>query len=172
MLLQVQGSMKTSKLVRCAVFACMALVIFAVESLIPPFLPIPGFKLGLANVVTLAAVYVLGSVEALWILVVRIILGNMFTGQLTSFIYSFAGGVLCYLVTIALKRFFKGNTIWALGVIGAIFHNIGQIICASFMFRSTSLVYYGVILCFVSCITGTFTGLCAQYMIKQIGEKI
>ncbi len=147
----------------------MALIIFAVESCIPPFVAIPGVRLGLANVVTLGAVYILGPRDAFWILIVRIILGNMLTGQLVSLIYSFAGGILCYIATVGLKRFFEGSTIWALGVIGALCHNIGQIACACFMYRTGSLVYYGAVLCALSCITGTFTGLCAQVMVKAFG---
>ena len=160
--------MNVHKLVRCALFACAALIIFVVESLIPPVLPVPGFKLGLANAVTLAALYILGPAETFWILVTRIILGNLFTGQLISMIYSFSGGILCYTVTVVLKRFFKENTIWALGVVGAVFHNIGQVACASVILRNTSMIYYGIILCAVACVTGSFTGLCAQYVIKEI----
>ena len=162
--------MKIHKLVQCALFACVALIIFVVESLIPPLLPVPGFKMGLANVVTLGAVYILGPVDALWILITRIVLGNLFTGQLMSMIYSFSGGILCYGVTILLKRFFKGNTIWFLGVIGAVFHNIGQVACACLILRNTSMIYYGFILCAVACVTGSFTGLCAQYVVKELNK--
>ena len=163
--------MDTVRITRCALFACMALIIFAVESCIPPFVAVPGVKLGLANVITLSAVYILGAKDAFWILLVRIILGNIFTGQLISMIYSIAGGVMCYTATVCLKRFFAGNTIWALGVIGAICHNIGQIACACLLYRTGSLVYYGLVLCSLSCITGTFTGLCAQLMVKVMKTR-
>ncbi|MBQ8587770.1 MAG: Gx transporter family protein [Clostridia bacterium] len=160
--------MNTKRLTRCALFAAMALIIYAVESLLPPFAPVPGFKLGLANTVTLAAVYILGPVDAFWILTVRIILGNIFTGQLMSMIYSLSGGILCYAVTVALKRFFTVQTMWALGIAGALAHISGQVACASLLFRSASFLYYGVYLCIFACISGTFTGICAQLMTKYI----
>lgn len=166
--------MKTNKLTRCALFAAMALIIHVVESFLPPLFPIPGIKIGIANIITLAAVYILGNKEAFLILMVRIILGNMFTGQVTSLIYSLCGGVLCYIVTIALKRFFKGNTIWFLGVMGAIAHSIGQTACACVLFCSMSFVYYGAVMCIFSCVSGTLTGFCSQFMVKhflKIKEK-
>ena len=162
--------MNIRKLTRCALFASVALIIFIVESHIPPVVPVPGFKLGLANVVTLAAVYMLGIKEAFFILTVRIILGNMFSGQLMSMLYSFCGGYLCFGITALLKKYFHGNTIWALGVIGAIFHNIGQTMCAYVFFESVAIFYYGVILCLTAVVTGIFTGLCAQFTVKKFKQ--
>ena len=86
--------MSIRRLTRCAVLASVALIIFILEAQIPPIVPVPGFKLGLANVVTLGAMYFLGIKEALLILTVRIVLGNMFSGQLMSMMYSFCGGYL------------------------------------------------------------------------------
>ncbi len=160
--------MNTKKLTRCALFAAMALIIYAVESLLPPFAAVPGFKPGLANTVTLAAVYILGPVEAFWILLVRIILGNLFTGQLMSMIYSLSGGMLCYVVTVSLRRFFDPKTMWALGIAGALAHISGQTLCACVLFRSDAFLYYGMYLCIFAFVSGTFTGLCAQLMTKYI----
>lgn len=160
---------------RCALFAAASLVIFILESYIPPVLPVPGIKPGLANIVTLAAVYILGSRSAFAVLMVRIILSSIFAGQSVSFIYSLCGGLCCYAVTIALKPLFKERTIWFLGVIGAVFHNLGQLAAAFFMLGRASLAYYGLILTAAACITGTFTGFCAQYLVlyynKIFGRK-
>ena len=162
--------MKLKQLTRCALLASVALIIFIVEAHIPPLVPVPGFKLGLANVVTLVAVYILGVKEAFLILTVRIVLGNMFSGQLMSMMYSFCGGYLCFGVTALLKKYFNGNTIWALGVVGAIFHNVGQTLCAYFFFESAAIFYYGAILCLTAVVTGIFTGLCAQFTIKKFKQ--
>ena len=168
-----EGKINLSSLTKSACLAALALIIFSVEACVPVLVAIPGIKLGLANVVTLASVYLLGKRQALFILVVRILLGNIITGQMMAMIYSFSGGMLCFIVTIALKPYFKGNTIWALGTIGAVFHNIGQLICAYFMLGSGSLLYYGFVLTVAAIITGSFTGLCAQYVIlhKGINKK-
>lgn len=164
-------NMKTTVLTRCGLFAAMALIIHIIESYIPPLAPIPGIKIGFANVVTLAAVYLLGNKEAFMILIVRIVLGNIFGGQMMSLIYSLCGGVLCYTVTVLLKNVFSKNTMWALGVIGAVVHSIGQTLCAFLLFGTRSVVYYGIVLCAVSCITGTFTGLCAQAAVNHMQKE-
>jgi len=166
-----EGKINLSGLTKSACLAALALVIFSVESCVPVLVAIPGVKLGLANVVTLVSVYILGKKYAFFILLVRILLGNIITGQIMAMIYSFSGGMLCYIVTIALKPYFKGNTIWALGTIGAVFHNIGQLICAYFMLGSGSLLYYGFVLTIAAIVTGSFTGFCAQYVIMRIKRK-
>lgn len=153
------------EIVRCALLAGIALVIFAVEACVPVPVPVPGIKLGLANVVTLVAVYMFGKRQAFMILVVRILLGNLIMGQMMALVYSLAGGMLCYAVTVILKPYFNGKSIWALGALGAIFHNIGQLVCACFMLGKASVFYYGFILTGVACVTGTFTGIVAQSII-------
>lgn len=159
--------MKVFKLTRCAIFASAALIIYTVESALGPIIPIPGFRIGLSNLVTLSALYILGFKEALLILSVRIILGNILTGQMMSFIYSLCGGALSFGITAMIKRFFPPNTIWALGIIGALFHTAGQIACACVLFRSISFVYYGIFLMMLSFVSGVFTGLCAQFAVKH-----
>jgi len=160
--------MKATRLTRCALFTSMALIIYVVESLLPPFTTIPGFKLGLANTVTLAVVYLMGYREAFLILILRIILGNMFTGQMMSLIYSLSGGLLSFVITVILKRFFPLNTIWALGIIGALFHTLGQTVCATILFNSNSFLYYSVFLSVLSFVSGAFTGFCAQLLVKYL----
>ncbi len=159
--------MKTNNLTRCALLTAMALIIHVLEAQLPPLAPIPSVKIGLANIITLAAMYIVGKRQAFLILVVRIILGNFFSGQMMSLIYSLCGGALCYLVTVCLKPIFKSNTMWFLGVAGAIAHSIGQLACACVLFRSLSFIYYAPVMCIFSCISGTFTGLCAQFMVKH-----
>ena len=159
--------MKVKNLVLCSILATVALVIFVVEACVPLPVAVPGLKLGLANVVTLAAMYIVGPKHTLGILLIRIILGNMFTGQMMSFAYSLSGGLLCYTTTLILKRFFNHKTMWFLGVTGAVSHTAGQMVCAYFMLRSASLFYYGAMLFFGAIISGCFTGLCAQYAVTH-----
>lgn len=159
--------MNTKKLTLCAVFSAIALIIFVLEALIPMPASVYGFKIGLANVITLGAMYIIGIKEAFWVLVVRIILGNMFSGQMMSFLYSICGGMLSFFSCALLKRYFNENTMWFLGIVGALCHNIGQVLVAYFMFLSPSLFYYGAVLCAISLFTGTFTGVCSQILVNQ-----
>ena len=93
--------MNTKKLTLTAILTAFALIAFVIEGAIPPLTPIYGVKLGIANVFTLFALYVLGARYGMAVMLLRIVLGNIFAGQLVSFIYSLTGGLLSFLLMIA-----------------------------------------------------------------------
>ena len=95
--------MKTKKLTLLALLTAIALTIFMVEAQIPPLVPIPGIKLGLANIVTVFAVFALGPMDAVLVLAARIFLGAVFAGNFSTIFYSAAGGALAIAVTILLR---------------------------------------------------------------------
>ena len=96
--------MKTKRIALDALLTAIALIIFVVELLVPIPFPVPGVKLGLSNVVTLFALFACGPVDALIILLLRIGLGTIFGGNLSAILYSLAGGLLCYLVILLMRR--------------------------------------------------------------------
>lgn len=158
--------MKIKSLTISGVLSSLALAIFVLESLIPPVIPIPGVKLGLANVVILYARAMLGTYPALFILVIKIFLGNLFTGSAVSFFYSLAGGALCFIAEMIMFKKVPEKQMWAISVTGAIFHNIGQILAAVVILGTEKVVWYLTILIPVGIITGVFTGLCASLTLK------
>ena len=93
--------METKRLTKLALLTTVALIIFVVESYIPVPVPIPGIKLGLANIITVYAAFTMTAADAVLILVCRIVLGSLFTGTAVSMIYSLGGGALCIAVTSA-----------------------------------------------------------------------
>ena len=84
--------MKTKRLCHMALLTALALIIFMVEAQLPQLAPVPGMKLGLSNIITVYAMAVLGPGDTLMILLSRIFLGSVFSGQMTTIFYSFAGG--------------------------------------------------------------------------------
>lgn len=160
--------MSVGKLTRGALLSAIALTIFMVEAQIPPVVPIPGVKLGLANIVTVYAVFALGGWEAAAILTVRVILGAVFSGQLMALMYSAAGGALALLLTILLKKVLTEKQIWAAGVFGAIAHNIGQIAVAIAITRTPGLLAYLPVLMVSGIIAGLFTGFAAQAVVNRM----
>ena len=92
----------TKAITTCAVLAALALALSYLESFFPPLLPLPGVKLGLANIVTVYALYALGASNALAILVVRCLLGSLFAGNASALLFSLLGGLAAMLVMIAL----------------------------------------------------------------------
>ncbi len=160
--------MKTKKMILTAILTAMALAAFTIEAAIPPLTPIYGIKLGIANVFTLFALYALGTRYAAAVLFMRIFLGSIFAGQLVSFIYSFTGGVLSFLLMILLKRFFPLNRLWVLSVLCAITHNISQLVAAVFITGTIQILFYMPVLIAAGIIAGAFTGLCAQFVLIRI----
>ncbi len=158
----------TKRITLDAILTAFALIIFVVELQLPEIVPIPGVKLGLANAITLVAVFELGPIDALLILLLRIGMGSMFTGRVMALMYSLAGGLLCYLVTLAMKRIVTKSQIWVCGVIGAIAHNIGQIFVAILITQTPELVSYLPVLIVSAVITGAFTGGIATYISKRM----
>lgn len=156
--------MKTKRLTLLAMYTTIALTIFVVESAIPPILPIPGVKLGLANIITLWLLLCSDWKDALCVLVMRIILGSIFAGQLVSFAYSLAGGLLCLAAMVFFYRMLGKKQIVVISILGALFHNIGQLLMAFLILQSFGIVSYLPVLLISGVVAGAFTGLCAKFL--------
>ena len=165
-------NLSVRRLTRLALLTALALVIHLLEAQIPNPLPIPGAKLGLANVVTLFALFTVGPTDTLWVLLSRILLGSVFSGRATTFFYSLAGGLLCFAVTCLLRKLLTTRQLWVAGVLGGICHNVGQLAVAIAITRTPTLVSYlpWLLLCGMG--TGLFTGLCARFLLEKLPEKL
>lgn len=160
--------MSTKKLTTMALLLSISLIIFVIEAQLPSLAPIPGVKLGLANIITVYAIFVLSPLDTLSILLCRIFLGSIFSGNMSVILYSLSGGILCYLAMLIAKRFLTLDSIWICSVIGAISHNIGQILIAIFITKTPSLAFYLPVLLLSGIITGMFTGISSQYLINKL----
>ena len=159
--------MNTRKLTRMALLTAIALTIFMIEAQIPALVPIPGVKLGLANIVTVFAVFAMGPGEAASILFVRIFLGAVFAGNFSTIFYSGAGGLVAILVTIGLRKILTPKQLWVAGALGAIGHSVGQMAMAILITGTPGIIVYLPMMIVCSIITGIFTGLCAQLMLNR-----
>lgn len=159
--------MNVKKTVTLALLSAIALTIFMVEAQIPALVPIPGVKLGLANIVTVFTVFALGPGEGAAVLFTRIFLGAIFAGNFSTIFYSAAGGACAIAVTILLKKILTKNQLWVAGCLGAVAHSIGQMAMAIALTRTPGLIVYLPIMIAVSIVTGLFTGLCAQLLINR-----
>lgn len=160
--------MKTKKLTELSLLIAAALIIFIIELRIPNIVPIPGIKLGLANIITVYAVYKFTAKETLMIVVTRVILGSLFGGNVSVIIYSLSGAFCCLAGMLLLKKIIPLRYIWLCSIIGAIMHNTGQMGAAVLMMRTPAVLAYYPPLIISGCIAGTFTGLCAGYVLKRI----
>lgn len=160
------------KMVLLAMFSTIALTIFVIESMLPPLAPIPGIKLGLANIITLILLVCLNERDAFIVLFVRILLGSLCTGQFMSFLYSLCGGLLCFVTMALINRLLHKQFIFITSVFGAIAHNIGQLIVAIFLVRQPGILVYLPLMLISAVLTGLFTGFCAWFSIPRLQKII
>ena len=148
------------KMVSLSFFLCISLIIHYAESLLPPLIPIPGVKMGLANVITLILCFFYGKKEAFCVLMLRVLIASLFFGGVMPFLYSPAGGLSAFLV-IAL---FMGNrkNIWSVSALSAFMHNAGQVALAVFLTKTPFLWWYLFPISVSGIISGIFTGLIAS----------
>ena len=161
------GPVKTKKIAVLSLLSAIALTIFLVEAQIPLAVPVPGIKLGLANIVTVFTVFAMGSREGILVLAVRIFLGAVFAGNFSTIFYSAAGGMSAIILTILLKRVLKRDQLWAVGSLGAVAHSLGQMGMAVVMTGTVSILIYLPLMIAISVVTGFFTGLCAQLLLNR-----
>ncbi|MBR4026883.1 MAG: Gx transporter family protein [Lachnospiraceae bacterium] len=151
------------------VFLALALICSYVEVLIPFSIGIPGIKLGLANIVVVFALYTLGAKEAFLISIARILISGFMFGNIVGIAYSFAGGILSFLVMVGLKKTNLLHCI-SVSVAGGIFHNIGQILVATYLVSNYYVLYYIPVLMIAGFITGGCIGFLAQEIFLRIGK--
>lgn len=165
---------KSRRIAFCAVFTALALALSIVENYFPIglLIPVPGIKLGLANIVTVFAIVMLGPWDAILIILVRCLVMGLFTGPI-SLLFSLTGALLAFLVMKFLS-FGLGRVFSVAGISmgGAVAHNIGQIAAAVFIMKDTGLVFsYLPFLMIVALFTGALTGVAAIPVITAIRKS-
>lgn len=163
------GMNSTKRLVQSAVLVSLALALSYAERFIPlqMLIPLPGVKLGLANVVTLIALYLLGEKNAFVILILRCVLGSVFGGGITGLLFSLCGGILSMSVMALCKRtsFFS---VYGVSILGAAAHNIGQILAAMALMNSVYIGMYLSYLLAVALFTGFGTGAACAGVLRVL----
>lgn len=174
--------MTAKKLAIMAVLTAAALIIFMIEAQIPLPLVIPGMKLGLANTVTLFALFYsrgrergaddLTASDALMILICRVILGALLTGRFIMLIYSITGGLFAFAAQVLVKKVVTDRQIWVCGAAGAVFHNIGQIAAAIIVTGTPAIAAYLPVLLIAGVFTGVITGFAAQFTLARLNQHL
>ena len=153
------GMHKTKHLTLCAILIALAMALSYTERFIPlqMIVPLPGVKLGLANIVTLIALYLMGPKAAFAILIPRCIFGAVFGGGITGLMFSLTGGILAML-TMTLAKKVPVFSIYGVSILGAAAHNVGQILAAMVLMNSSYIGAYLSYLLVVALFTGFATG--------------
>ena len=161
----------TKRMVQLALMVSIALVLSIVESGIPIPVPVPGVKLGLANIITMVVIVFFGYRDALIVVTLRCILASMFYGGIIVFLFSIAGGILSTLVMgFAYNKMSKVFGLIGISVLGAVFHNLGQVSMASIVMKDKSVFTYLPALLVSGIIMGCCVGVCAG-LLSQTFKK-
>jgi len=157
------------KITLLSMLISLALSLHILESYIPPPLPVPGVKLGLANIITLYGIYFLGFKDTMVIITARCFLGSLFAGALGSLLFSLTGGLLSGVIMYTMKSFGDSNfSIAGISITGGIIHNLGQLLIASIILENVKIFYYFPILAISGGVMGLFVGLISVFSFKKI----
>ena len=160
---------KTKKLALCAMLISLALALSYMERFLPLqlLIPLPGVKLGLPNIVTLIALYLLGPASAFAILVPRCIMGAIFGGGITGLFFSLTGGLLAMSMMV-LARKVRLFSIFGVSILGAAAHSVGQILVAMVLMDSVYVGAYLPYLLAVALFTGSATGAACAGVLRAL----
>lgn len=153
-----------------ALLASVAVVLSYFERFIPMPMAIPGMKLGLANTITVASFYFFKKKQVFAVVIIRIVLTTLLTGNMMGFIYSFSGGLLSFAGMAMMHHYFKK---WfspiGISVAGAYLHNLAQLSVLAFVTDSiTVAVSYSPVIMISSLATGLFVGITAVLFSQKV----
>lgn len=162
---------QTKRTALCGMLTALALALSLAERMIPLelLIPIPGVKLGLANVVTMFALLFLSPKEAYSILVCRVVLASLFAGSVTQLLFSLCGGVLALTTTwLLLHRHNRWFSFYGISAASAAMHNIGQILAAMLVMQSVDVIAYLPLLLISAIPMGFVTGAVLDVLDKHL----
>lgn len=155
--------MTLKKLTTLALYTTLSLAVYAIESAIPPLIPLPGVKLGLANIITLILLRQGSAKGAFMVLIARLLLSALLFGQALSLLYSLVGGILSFIIMYITNRLLQNKFSFLTGALGGLFHNLGQLLTAFAVTATAGVFTYSPYLAVSGILTGLFTGFCAHF---------
>jgi heptaprenyl diphosphate synthase len=159
----------TRKIVLIALLVAQAIVLSAIERLIPLPTAIPGAKLGLANIVTLTAIYLFPFKESFSVVLLKTIMTAFVLGSFSTFLYSFSGAMLSFAVMFSMFFLLKDKiSIIGISVVGGITHNLGQLLMAAFIIKNLDILLYLPFLMVSGVATGIIVGLTTKILLKYL----
>lgn len=170
---------KIRKIAMCALFICIAAVLSAVETWLPPICPLPGVRVGLGNIVTMFMLYIGGrwsSGEAMVVVILRCFVAAFITGAVMNIFYGVMGGICALGTMLLLRRVLpqknRENWLPIVGVGGALAHIAGQMLTAVIIYNNFFVLAYAPILAASAIIGGAFTGFCTLLMLKKLSPNV
>ena len=161
---------RTRRVVLDAMLVALAMMLSYLEVLLPLelWIPLPGFRLGLANLLVTVAFVLISPMDAAVISSVRILLMGLLFGTVTSLYFSAMGGLLAYLVLLILSRVGKRCSFFGASILCAAAHNCGQLLAAGTLFGSSLIVSYLPFLLVAALVCGGAVGLLLNLCVPKL----
>lgn len=159
--------MKSRNVATYGMLIALAFILSYIERMIAIPVPIPGIKVGLANLVVITALYLMGPKHAFVLSMIRILLVGFTFGSLSTILFSFAGGILSWILMVLAQKI-KGLSMTGISILGGVGHNVGQIVVAMFVVNSTTLLYYLPVLILSGLIAGMVIGIIGALLINRL----
>lgn len=162
----------TYRIALVALLTAVSLIVFVVENAFPPLI-LPGAKLGLANLFTLLALVILTPIDALFIFLIRAVLGNIITGNPSALLYSIPAGLIALAVSAVLVRSCMDKlSIVSISVASAVIHNVVQNLVFCLTSGSTAVLSYTPYLAMLGVLSGVIVGLTAYFILRYLPKSI
>ncbi|QBO35975.1 Gx transporter family protein [Periweissella cryptocerci] len=158
------------KYIYIALLVAQGVIIGLLERMIPfPFAFAPGAKLGLANLITIVAIFTLDFKDAFTLTWMRLIITMLLGGTVSTFMYSLGGAMLSFFGMILIKQLGeKRVSIIGISAAGGVLHNVGQLVIASLIAHSWSVLLYLPILSWIGLAAGIAIGIAANYLFQHV----
>ena len=161
---------RTQKMIYISLLSAQAVILGIVERSIPfPFAFAPGAKLGVANLIIIVAIYTLPFKDSMKIVWMRLLMTTLLGGTISTFMYSTAGALLSY-AGMLLVKFIGGKRVSIIGVsaTGGILHNLGQLLVASTIAQTWTVLLYLPVLSFMGILSGIAIGIAANFLMEHV----
>lgn len=161
---------RLQKIIFISLLVAQGVVIGLIENTIPyPFAFAPGAKLGLANLITIIALFTMPKRDSFLLIWLRLILTTLLGGTVSTFLYSMSGSLLSYFGMLLVKQLGpKRVSIIGISAAGGFLHNVGQLVTASWIAQSWSVMLYLPVLAFFGILSGIAIGIAANYLLQRV----
>lgn len=161
---------RLSKLIYISLLVAQGVILGLLENMIPfPFGFAPGAKLGLANLITIIALFTMKKRDSFLLINLRLLLTTLLGGTISTLMYSFAGAYLSYFFMLLVKQLGpKKVSIIGISAVGGFMHNVGQLLVASLIAHSWTVMLYLPVLSIIGILAGTALGICANYLLEHV----
>ncbi len=162
-----------SKFIGISVLCSLAVALQIIENIIPIIPSVPGGKLGIANAVVLLVLITYGGKYAILLSILKTVIANLLHGGISAMMYGIFGAILSVLAMMCAYRIFsKKLSPIGISIIGAVFHNFGQVLLSSIILQNVNIFSYLPFLMILSLFSGSITGLCVLFALKYYNKGI